>query len=146
MIDHANKLIIKEYLCDDFSMIGNDYTIKDCNLSQLSAHSPVCSGLSGLRFEGDCHLVNCDLPIDSFVSSSCFGFGKHICFVEKKEDDFIDHEITQIVDKISNLSFKYPEKVSAKLKGKVDKDTTEGLLKADGADITINAPNGWKKS
>jgi len=64
---------------------------------------------------------------------------------ENKEAKDVDARIDKAVEEIAALSFVYPAKVSAKLKGVVDKNTTEGLLKADGADITINAPNGWKK-
>ena len=57
----------------------------------------------------------------------------------------IDAEVREAVDKIAELSYKYPDKVSEKLKGTVDKETTEGLLSADGKPTTIDAPEGWKK-
>lgn len=57
----------------------------------------------------------------------------------------IEAEIDLAVAKIAELSFKYPDKVSKKIKASVDKPTTEGLLSADGAPIIIDAPQGWKK-
>jgi len=59
--------------------------------------------------------------------------------------DPVDTEIEQAVNKLAELSFQYPDKVSAKLKSKVDKETTEGLLSADGNPVIIEAPGGWKK-
>jgi len=55
-------------------------------------------------------------------------------------------EINEAVGKLKSLSFKYPDKVSKKLKDAVDLQTTEGLLSADGAPVEIVAPQGWKKN
>lgn len=147
MIDHGNKIIIKEYLCNDLSIIGNNYTIIDCNLSQISAHSPICDGLSGLRFEGDCNLKNCDVPEGSFVSDSCscFGFHKNEESMKYIIERIIDSRVQKAVDEMAECSFMYPDKSSAKLKARVDKQTTETLLSADGAPVIIEAPEGWKK-
>ena len=41
------------------------------------------------------------------------------------------------------LSNKHPDKVSARLTGKVNKETTEGLLSANGKPKKIDAPQGW---
>ena len=40
-----------------------------CNLAQEQPHTPICPGVSGLRFEA-CNLVNCDLPDDASVTDS----------------------------------------------------------------------------
>jgi len=63
---------------------------------------------------------------------------------EDKEGKEIDARIDKAVDEIAALSFAYPSKVSAKLKGKVDLPTTEGLLSADGKPVKLEAPQGWK--
>ena len=58
-------------------------------------------------------------------------------------DAAIDADIKDVVDRIAELSFKFPSKVSKALTGKVDKATTEGLLSANGKNKTIDAPEGW---
>jgi len=63
---------------------------------------------------------------------------------EPEPIDPVDAEISEAVDKIAELSFKYPQKVSVALKGKVDLPTTEGLLSADGKPVKLDAPEGWK--
>jgi hypothetical protein len=99
---------------------------------------------------GDCHAIETKESVDGLVELTiqereCLGDVTHciVPFKTKQEHDPTS-EIDSAVSKITELSYKYPDKVAKALKGKVDQSTTENLLSADGKPIKLDAPQGWK--
>lgn len=100
-------------------------------------------------FGNGCHVLQSDalLSFEPVRSEDFDKLGDLSGCIEpfiKHSTKHLDDEIQAAVDKITELSYKYPAKVADKLKGKVDKDTTEGLLSANGKPVKIDAPQGWK--
>lgn len=117
-------------------------TFRDCNLSQQDIGTELYPEVEGLTFV-DCNLVNVKLQ-PSWIVVNC-NTAQVVIPPEPAEVPEEDAEIESAVAKVVELSYLYPEKVSKKLKALVDKDTTQGLLSADGVPVVIDAPQGWKK-
>jgi hypothetical protein len=113
----------------------------DCNLSQ-DTPSTVISTAKNLVFRG-CNLARChiDPTWDVREDNNTANFPKEPEVVV----DPIDEEIKDVVRKMDELATAHPDKVSKELKAAVSKEKTQGLLSADGAPVTIEAPEGWKK-
>ena len=113
---------------------------KDCNLSQAEPHT-VISTAKNLHFT-DCNLHNVEID-PSWTLVSCLAFHAPIDETPPTEEEQLDAKIDAVVSEMVELSNKYPDKVSARLTGKVNKETTEGLLSANGKPKKIDAPQGW---
>lgn len=78
MIDHTAKLIISENCAirRDPSIVGDGYTVKDTNLAQEFAHTPMFAGRTGLIIDG-CNIFNCDFPEGTVIKDNCAWKGVH---------------------------------------------------------------------
>lgn len=96
---------------------------------------------------GDCSGLVCDaFMCDLSQTTNAMGWTLDKCampLAPEEIDAGVESEVQDAVNHIALLSFKYPNKVSRALTGKVDKATTEGLLSANGKKKTIDAPEGW---
>jgi hypothetical protein len=53
----------------DRSIVQSGDTLHGCDCVQHTAKTEIFKGLTGLRFTGNCHLVNCNLPPDAIVEN-----------------------------------------------------------------------------
>ena len=57
--------------------VSNDDVFENCNFSQITPHTRICKGYTGLIFRC-CNLLNCDIP-DNATIENCLIIQKSLC-------------------------------------------------------------------
>ena len=114
----STRTITGENLSDNLGVIGDGYTIIDCNLTQRKANTPILDGIKGLFFRG-CNLKNCDLPEDAKIEE---------CLVCHEDMEELSPEQTELAQKKMEIEQQAVEDYRVELRAQLaDVATVEEL-------------------